>query len=318
MQPHNGVFHADTVFPVPALTGADLAAAFPDMLPHLQQLLPGNTLAVVLDGHVPPVLPDGACNADMNSPVLRSVGMGEHVFHKGLHHQPGHTERIQTGIVLYLILKLMLIVVIGEMFFRAETLSQGFAMFKLILTDLRFDMVIDHIQDIGIDRYGYIVIIAGIMVVSLVEMLTVSGTGPIGLIMNVLSTSAFALPAALMYRNQRSLKRAALGLGLGVLCMTVVMLAWNYIITPLYMAVPRAVVAGMLLPTFLPFNLVKGGLNAGITMLVYKPVSGALHRAGLLGDSKSASPKRRFNLPATIISAFVVVTSIIVLIIMSR
>ncbi|MBQ9549925.1 MAG: MBOAT family protein [Lachnospiraceae bacterium] len=72
-------------------------------------------------------------------------------------------------------LKLMLIVVIGEMFFRAETLSQGFAMFKLILTDLRFDMVIDHIQDIGIDRYGYIVIIVGIIVVSLVEILKEAG-----------------------------------------------------------------------------------------------------------------------------------------------
>jgi len=156
------------------------------------------------------------------------------------------------------------------------------------------------------------------VVVSLIEMVTVSSTGPIGLLMNVLSTLAFALPPSIMYAKNKRLKSAAMGLVAGVVLMTAVMLAWNYIITPLYMAVPRAVVAGMLLPTFLPFNLVKGGLNAGITMLVYKPVSGALHRAGLLGDSKSASPKRRFNLPATIISAFVVVTSIIVLIIMSR
>ena len=156
------------------------------------------------------------------------------------------------------------------------------------------------------------------VVVSLIEMVTVSSTGPIGLLMNVLSTLAFALPPSIMYAKNKRLKSAALGLVAGVVLMTAVMLAWNYIITPLYMAVPRAVVAGMLLPTFLPFNLVKGGLNAGITMLVYKPVSGALHRAGLLGDSKSASPKRRFNLPATIISAFVVITSIIVLIIMSR
>jgi len=156
------------------------------------------------------------------------------------------------------------------------------------------------------------------VVVSLIEMVTVSSTGPIGLLMNVLSTLAFALPPSIMYAKNKRLKSAAMGLVAGVVLMTAVMLAWNYIITPLYMAVPRAVVAGMLLPTFLPFNLVKGGLNAGITMLVYKPVSGALHRAGLLGDSGAASPKRRFNLPATIISAFVVVTSIIVLIIMSR
>ena len=79
------------------------------------------------------------------------------------------------------------------------------------------------------------------LVVSLIEMVTVSSTGPIGLLMNVLSTSAFVLPAALMYRRSRSLRSAALGLALGVILMTVIMLAWNYIITPLYMKVPREV-----------------------------------------------------------------------------
>ena len=71
--------------------------------------------------------------------------------------------------------------------------------------------------------------------------------------------------------------------------MCVVMVAWNYIITPLYMHVPRTVVAGMLLPTILPFNLVKGGLNAGITMLIYKPVTEALRRAGLLARRSPAA-----------------------------
>ena len=156
------------------------------------------------------------------------------------------------------------------------------------------------------------------LAVSLIERVTVSSTGPIGLLMNVLSTGAFVLPAAIMYRNSRTLKRAALGLGLGVVLMAVVMLAWNYIVTPLYMAVPRAVVAGMLLPTFLPFNLVKGGLNAGITMLVYKPMVSALRRAGLLAQSTSTGNKRTFNLTATLVSAFVVVTCVIVFILMTR
>lgn len=155
------------------------------------------------------------------------------------------------------------------------------------------------------------------LVVSLIEMITVSSTGPIGLLMNVLSTASFALPAALMYRRSRTLKSAALGLTLGVLLMTAVMLAWNYIITPLYMHVPRSVVAGMLIPTFLPFNLVKGGLNAGITMLLYKPLSGALKRLLMSGQSASSQP-RRFNLTATLISAFVVATCVVLFILMTR
>ena len=156
------------------------------------------------------------------------------------------------------------------------------------------------------------------LVVSLVEMVTVSSTGPIGLLMNVLSTSACVLPSAILYQRNKSLKSAAAGLALGVVLMTAVMLAWNYIITPLYMNVPRAVVAGMLLPTFLPFNLVKGGLNAGITMLVYKPVSSALRRAGLLAPSGGGASKRSFNLTATLVSAFVVATCVIVFILMAK
>ena len=156
------------------------------------------------------------------------------------------------------------------------------------------------------------------LVVSLIEMVTVSSTGPIGLLMNVLSTGAFVLPAAILYQRNKTLKSAAVGLALGVVLMTALMLAWNYIITPLYMNVPRSVVAGMLIPTFLPFNLMKGGLNAGITMLIYKPVTDALRRAGLLAPSVSGGGKRAFNLPATLTSLFVVVTCVVVFVLMSR
>ena len=155
------------------------------------------------------------------------------------------------------------------------------------------------------------------LVVSLIEMVTVSSTGPIGLLMNILSTGAFVLPAAILYNRNKSLKSAAMGLVLGVILMTAVMLAWNYIITPLYMNVPREVVAGMLIPTFLPFNLVTGGLNAGITMLIYKPVTEALRRAGLLAPSRSGA-SHAFNLPVTLVSAFVVITCVVVFVLMSR
>ena len=86
-----------------------------------------------------------------------------------------HLKESSVPVRVFRYLKLLIIVVIGEMFFRAETLSKGIDMFMLILTDLRFDMVVDHIQDIGIDRYGYIVIIAGILIVSFVEIMKEAG-----------------------------------------------------------------------------------------------------------------------------------------------
>lgn len=71
--------------------------------------------------------------------------------------------------------KLFFIVLIGEMVFRADTLKKGLEMLKLVFTDLRFDMVAKHIQDIGIDRYGYFVIILGMIVVAVVETLKEAG-----------------------------------------------------------------------------------------------------------------------------------------------
>ena len=154
------------------------------------------------------------------------------------------------------------------------------------------------------------------LVVSLIEMVTGGTTGFIGFIMNVLATSAFVLPSALMYNKERTIRNAAIGLILGVLLMTLVMLAWNYIITPLYQGVPREAVAKMLIPVFLPFNLVKGGLNAGITMLLYKPLSRILKKA-MPVEAASDAPGR-FNLAATLVSVFVVGTCIAVFVLMVR
>ena len=92
------------------------------------------------------------------------------------------------------------------------------------------------------------------LVVSLVEMVTISGTGPIGCLMNLISTCSFACVAAVIYKKQHSLKGAMLALLAGSLSMICVMLLWNWLISPLYMHVPRPAVEAMLLPVFLPFN----------------------------------------------------------------
>ncbi|MBR2256659.1 MAG: ECF transporter S component [Blautia sp.] len=125
------------------------------------------------------------------------------------------------------------------------------------------------------------------VLVSLIEMFTISSTGLYGLLMNVVSTCAFAVPAAWVYTKYRTQRGAIGGLSLSVAVMALVMVAWNYVITPFYMGVPRETVAGMLATVFLPFNLVKGGMNAALTMLLYKPVVSALRGAGLVAPPRS-------------------------------
>lgn len=116
--------------------------------------------------------------------------------------------------------------------------------------------------------------------VSVLEFITISDTGVIGLVMNILSSCSFACVAAGIYKAKHTLKGAITGLACGVVAMCAVMLLWNYLITPLYMKIPREVIAGMLLPAFLPFNLIKGILNGALTLLLYKPVVKALRKTG--------------------------------------
>ena len=150
---------------------------------------------------------------------------------------------------------------------------------------------------------------------SLIEMLSISSTGIYGFLMNVVSTCAFTVPAAWLYARRRTQKGAVLGLGLGVLVMALCMVLWNYIITPFYMGVDRSVVAGMLMSIFLPFNLIKGGINAGLTLLLYKPVVTALRKAKLVEQSSSGR-KGRFSLGFTLFALAILTTFVLRLLFM--
>ena len=132
------------------------------------------------------------------------------------------------------------------------------------------------------------------LVVSLLEMVTISSTGPIGCLMNLLSTCAFACTAGFVYKKKHTMSGAIVGLALGSVTMVTTMLLWNWLITPLYMTgTSRADVAAMLLPVFLPFNMLKAGLNSGFILLLYKPIVSALRKTGLIpAPSKSAASSK--------------------------
>lgn len=129
------------------------------------------------------------------------------------------------------------------------------------------------------------------VLVSLIEMLTISSTGVYGLIMNIVSTCSFVVPAAVVYKFWRTKKGTLAGLGAGIVVMTGMMMLWNYIITPFYMGVERSVVAGMMMTVFMPFNLAKSGINAALTLLLYKPIVTALRRGGLVPRREESGGK---------------------------
>ena len=180
---------------------------------------------------------------------------------------------------------------------------------------LSFDLK-DVIIVIGGFISGPLAALAITVVVSLIEMVTVSSTGVIGFIMNVLASGTFACIAAGIYHKDRSMKGAITGLIAGVLCMTAIMILWNWLITPLYMKVPRDVVVKMLIPTFLPFNLVKGGINASLAMLLYKPVVTALRRAHLVPESSSGA--RHAKMGVVIVSVVLLISFVLLALVLAK
>jgi len=92
---------------------------------------------------------------------------------------------------------------------------------------------------------------------------------------------------------------------------TVVMVMWNYLITPIFMKVPREQVVSLLLPAFIPFNLLKGGLNAAITMLLYKPVKTAIKASRMMVSLEEKEYKGKVNVGVVIASLFIIATCIL-------
>ena len=147
-------------------------------------------------------------------------------------------------------------------------------------------------------------------VVSLVEMVTISNTGPIGCVMNIISSCTLVCTASYIYKKKRTLSGAVIGLVSGTLIMTLAMLLWNYLITPIYMGYPREAVAELLLPVFLPFNLVKGGLNTAITLLLYKPVVTALRRAKLIDVSSENHTEKKSKIGIILVALLLLATCV--------
>ncbi len=120
------------------------------------------------------------------------------------------------------------------------------------------------------------------VVVSFVEFMTVSGDGLVGMLMNILSTIAFVVPAAILYQRDYSTKNLIIGLIVGTLLTTITMIGWNYIVTPGWMGVPRETVVAMLPTVILPFNLIKYSINSAVVVLIQKPVLKVFKRSNLI------------------------------------
>ena len=173
----------------------------------------------------------------------------------------------------------------------------------------------DVIITIGGFLFGPMASFTVSLLVSLLEMVTISETGPIGALMNLLSTCTFACTAAIIYKKKHTLGGAILALIGGTILMTIAMILWNWLITPIYMGYPREVVAGMLVPVFLPFNLLKAGLNSAFVLFLYKPLVTALRKTGLVASKEQSGGSNNKKMGASLLGLLLLGTCILLLLV---
>ncbi|TGY64893.1 ECF transporter S component [Dubosiella muris] len=171
---------------------------------------------------------------------------------------------------------------------------------------LKFDPK-DIIIVIGGFIYGPLTSFVISAICSVLELLFRGGT-ILDVLMNVIASCTFACTAAFIYKKVHTKNGAVLGLIAGTICCTLSMVLWNYIITPIYFGMPREAVVGMLLPGIVPFNLLKCGINAGITLFVYKPIVTALRHSGLVKESESVSTGKSM----AVVGGFMVVSVLLI------
>ena len=154
--------------------------------------------------------------------------------------------------------------------------------FRIHVSFLTFDAK-DAVMAIGAMIFGPVWGVVMAFLVAFLEFLTLSGTGVYGFIMNFASSAAFTALCAGVYKHKRTMVGAVLGLCTAVLGTTAWMMLLNLIVTPYYMTGGSVKAVAELIPTLLlPFNLTKSLMNAGLVLVLYKPVSLALKKAKIL------------------------------------
>jgi riboflavin transporter FmnP len=196
--------------------------------------------------------------------------------------------------------------------FLATLLTSMFKVGGFLSMDLK-DAVISIIALLYGPLYGII----SVLTVSLIEFITISTTGLYGLVMNIVSSGTFAIVCGFVYKYKRNFIGAIFSSIGSVVAVTSLMLIANIFITPLYFQMPKAAVIDMIPTLLLPFNFFKSTLNASLMLLVYKPFTTVLRKAGLLQEFGNSSYKFGIkSLVLSIVSIVLIVFSVYVLVLL--
>ena len=116
-------------------------------------------------------------------------------------------------------------------------------------------------------------------VVSLLQWLLVSPQSQwVGAVMHFFATGSYVVAAGLIYARSKTRTNAIVGMGIGSVLQTLMMIPMNLIFTVHFFGVPREAVVALLPTAIIPFNAIKTVANSILTFLLYKRVSKLLEK----------------------------------------
>lgn len=132
---------------------------------------------------------------------------------------------------------------------------------------------------VGAMMLGPVSGIVTLLAVCLIQALTVSASsGWIGFVMHFIASSVLVLTASLIYKKKQTATSLIVGLVIGSIAMTAVMIPLNLVFTGIFLGAGVETVVGMLMPAIIPFNLLKAGINSVVTFAVFTPIKTILKK----------------------------------------
>ena len=160
-----------------------------------------------------------------------------------------------------------------------------FSAIAFIVMYLEFPIVALFPPFLQIDLSDVIVFISGVtlgpwsvvlveLIKNLLHLLLRGGTGGVGELANFTVGVALILPAVLMYRSRKTFVSLILGFVLGIISMVVVASIGNYFIFLPFYGVAQEDMIGSIVSLYVPFNLVKGGIVAIVSVVIHQSIKG--------------------------------------------
>lgn len=114
----------------------------------------------------------------------------------------------------------------------------------------------------------------------------IKGGNPVSYLMNVAATGSLVLVIGYVFQAWPNSRGLLAGGIVGAVLMAALMVPLNLFVVPWLHGIPAETVRSMILPVYIPFNLLKGLISTGLGVLLYGALGSVLKPAGLQAGSK--------------------------------